>query len=51
VVEHLMFECRAARGGGALVQQLGLNEMAVLAGPPFTMLDVHLYVDGEMVTT
>lgn len=61
VVEHLMFECRHERRQqpGALEvdewttvkSQLGLNEVAVLAGAPFAMLDVHLYVDSELVTT
>src|SRR5262249_18285217 len=30
---------------------LGLNEVAVLAGPPFALLDLDLYVDSELVTT
>ncbi len=51
VVEHLMVECTATRAGKPLYQSLVLNEAAVLAGPPFTMLDVQLYVDGELVTT
>ena len=51
VVEHLMFECSVFRGQKLLHQRVGLNETAVLAGPPFAMLDVHLYVDAELVTT
>jgi NAD+ kinase len=51
VVEHLMFECAAMRGDRPLCQALGLNEAAVLAGPPFAMVDIQLYVDGELVTT
>jgi NAD+ kinase len=51
VVEHLMFECTLARGGRPLTTVLGLNEASVLAGPPFKMVDVQLYVDGELVTT
>ena len=61
VVEHLMFECRLERrapdasagdaGWTTVSSQLGLNEVAVLAGAPFAMLDVHLYVDSELVTT
>lgn len=51
VVEHLMYECRVVRGGQAVGQWLGLNEVAVLAGPPFAILDVDLYVDSELVTT
>jgi NAD+ kinase len=51
VIEHLMFECRVLRDGKVLHQQLGLNEVAVLAGHPFTILNVDLYVDSELVTT
>jgi len=32
-------------------EQLGLNETAIFAGPPFRMLDIQLYVDAELVTT
>ena len=50
-VEHLMYECSVIRDGKAIHQRLGLNEVAVLAGPPFAILDVDLYVDSELVTT
>ena len=50
-VEHLMFECTVSRDGKQLQKQLGLNETAVLGGRPFAILDVHLYVDAELVTT
>ena len=64
VVEHLMFECDFERAAGneheendhaeeqiAPGRQLGLNEVAILAGAPFAMLEVHLRVDAELVTT
>jgi NAD+ kinase len=51
VVEHLMFECRVFREGEQLHEDLGLNEVAVLTGPPFAIMDVVLYVDSEEVTT
>ncbi len=51
VVEHLMVECTASRNGKSIYHSLVLNEAAVLAGPPFTMVDIQLYVDGELVTT
>src|SRR4051794_10021180 len=51
VVEHLMIECTATRAGKPLYESLGLNEASVLARPPFTMADIQLYVDGELVTT
>lgn len=51
LVEHLMFDCRVIRAGQELHYRLGLNEVAVLAGPPFKILDVQLYVDAEFATT
>lgn len=51
VVSHLMFECDVERANGPAINKLGLNEIAVLAGPPFAIIDVQLYVDSELVTT
>ncbi len=51
VVRHLMFECSVHRGGREQSRTLGLNEVAVLAGPPFSLIEVELYVDGELATT
>jgi NAD+ kinase len=51
VVEHLMIECTATRDAKPLYHSLGLNEAEVLAGAPFRMLDIQLYVDGDLVTT
>ena len=42
---------RGPRRAGRFIARLGLNEVAVLAGPPFAILDVDLYVDAELVTT
>ncbi len=51
VVEHLMFQTTVFRGDQAVARARGLNETAVLAGPPFAILQVELYVDGQGVTT
>jgi NAD+ kinase len=51
VVEHLMLQTEVWRSAACLASRLGLNETAVLAGEPFTMLDIDLYVDAELVTT
>jgi NAD+ kinase len=51
IVDHLMFECTLLRDGQVLREELGLNEVAVLAGPPFTLIEVQLYVDAEVATT
>jgi NAD+ kinase len=51
ISEHLMFECTATRDGVSRYHALGLNEATVLAGPPFAMVEIELYVDGELATT
>lgn len=51
LVEQLMFCCQIMRGDQVLAARLGLNETSILAGPPFSMLDVDLYVDAELATT
>ncbi|MCG8449993.1 MAG: NAD(+)/NADH kinase [Pirellulales bacterium] len=51
VVHHLMFECDVQRKGKEPLNVLGLNEVAVLAGAPFAIMEVQLYVDAELVTT
>lgn len=49
ITEHLMLECRieSAQGSRAI---LGLNEIALLSGPPFHMIELDLTVDGEPVS-
>jgi NAD+ kinase len=51
IVDHLMFQCTLLRNGHVLREELGLNEVAILAGPPFTLVEVQLYVDAEVATT
>jgi NAD+ kinase len=51
VVRHLMFECRVFSDGKEQSCTLGLNEASVLAGPPFSMIEVQLYVDALLATT
>jgi NAD+ kinase len=51
IVEHLMFRCAIFRGGVAQEWHLGLNEAVITTGHPFTLLNVHLWVDGELATT
>lgn len=62
--EHVMLQCsivsaatrRAAENPGnelpePLNYQLALNEAAILGGPPYSMLQIDLYVDGELAST
>ena len=51
LVDHMMFECEVVRGGDVVQRELGLNETSLLAGPPFTMIEIDLVVDGEPATT
>jgi NAD+ kinase len=51
VVDHLMFNCSVLRDGVVVHEQLGLNETVVTAGPPYSMINVHLYVDENLATT
>ncbi|MFM7185256.1 MAG: NAD(+)/NADH kinase [Planctomycetota bacterium] len=51
LVDHLMFETEVLRGGTVVHRELGLNETSLLAGPPFSMIEFGLVVDGEPATT
>ena len=46
-----MFDCRVTSGGVERAHEIGLNEVAVHSGPPFSVMEVDLYVDSELVTT
>ncbi|MFN3191822.1 MAG: NAD(+)/NADH kinase [Aureliella sp.] len=62
VDEHVMLRCeliRANQAGSSRtdtaedreLQQLALNEASILGGPPFSMLQIDLYVDGQLAST
>jgi NAD+ kinase len=51
MVDHLMFETEVVRGDSVVHRELGLNETSLLAGPPFSMIEIRLDVDGEPATT
>ena len=56
ISRHVMFECALTEEGTAPGAPapgrtcLGLNEVAVYAGPPFHMIDLDLEVDGETIS-
>lgn len=50
VVDHLMLLCQLADKGKTICEELALNEVAILNGPPFGLLDVELWVDGDLAT-
>lgn len=51
LITHLMLECEARRDGEVTVRELVLNEVAVLNGPPYAIMDIDVYVDAELATT
>lgn len=52
LVDHLMLRCELRdRTGKLLASELGLNELAILGGPPFSIQEIDLYVDGELAAS
>ena len=50
IVDHLMLRVAVIRDGDLVCEQLALNEIAVLGGPPYEMLDIDFYADGVLAT-
>ncbi len=51
IVEHLMFRCTHHHSDGTVSTDLGLNEVTVTSAGALKMLDIHLRIDDEDVTT
>lgn len=51
VVHLMMYQCRILRNGQAILTHHGVNEAAILAGAPFSIMEIKLHVDDELVTT
>ena len=51
LVDHLMMRCQVFKAEKLLFDELGLNEVALLGGPPFQIQRFDLEVDGEYATT
>jgi NAD+ kinase len=50
VTRHVMFECTVEAPGESKTY-LGLNDIALHAGPPFHIIDLDLLVDGQLAAT
>jgi NAD+ kinase len=50
VLEHLMLICELLEDGEVVGCTTALNEVAIQTGPPFTLIDIELSVDGNLVT-
>ncbi len=50
-IQHIMLDSEIVREGEAIARRLGLNETSILAGTPFRILDIDLYIDAEWAAT
>lgn len=50
-IDHLMLNVQVFRDDKKLTENVGLNELAILGGPPFAIQKIDLYVDGQMATS
>jgi len=51
LVDHLMIRCQILRDGKVIADDIGLNEVSILGGPPFDIQKIDLYVDDELATS
>ncbi len=50
IVEHLMLTTTLIRANEVIAEQLALNEAAILGGPPYEIMEIDLYADGDLAT-
>lgn len=51
LTNHLMMRCQVFDGDRRIKDCLGLNEVAILGGPPFTIQQIDLLIDGNEATS
>ena len=50
IIDYLMLQVTLFRQGKEIATQLALNEVAVLGGPPYRILEIDLHADGDLAT-
>ena len=51
IIDHLMMRCQVFENDQLICDETGLNETAILGGPPFSIQQIDLYVDAEFSTS
>jgi NAD+ kinase len=51
ITSHLMLQCKVLDGDKEIHSMMGLNEAAVLGGPPYSMMYIDLHIDSVLATT
>ena len=50
-IDHMMMNVQVFRDDKQISENVGLNELAILGGPPFKIQTIDLLVDGNMATS
>ena len=50
-IDHMMMNVQVFRDDKQISENVGLNELAILGGPPFDIQKIDLFVDGKMATS
>ena len=50
-IDHLMMRCQVFENDQLICDETGLNEAAILGGPPFSIQQFDLYIDTEFSTS
>lgn len=51
LVDHLMLDCEVRNGERVVASTMGLNEVAIIGGPPYNILEIDLYVSGALAAS
>ncbi len=51
LVDHLMLDCEIRDDSTRIRRVVGLNEVAILGGPPYSILEIDLYAAGHLAAS
>lgn len=51
IVDHILLACSVWEDGRSIAEQIGVNEVAILGGPPHRIQQIDLYVDGRLAAS
>ncbi|HMP80000.1 MAG TPA: NAD(+)/NADH kinase, partial [Pirellulaceae bacterium] len=51
LIDHILLAWELSQDGVVLHSGIGVNELAVLSGPPFRIQEIDLYVDGHLAAS
>ncbi len=51
IVDHILLACSVWEGERVIAEQIAVNEVAILGGPPHRIQQIDLYVDGRLAAS